>query len=125
MIITVIALVILSAITIKTLYDNKIIKTASEGAEDYLYEEEREIISDAIYQAMLQSFISETISFDYKQLSGHLAQALNENGQYECEVVNEDDNGYSVYHVKPKGKGFYFVLRMNNQSGQYNLDIVK
>lgn len=123
LIITIIVLVILAAVTITSMYNNKIIETTQEGAIDYEYEQEKEKISDALYVAILQSFIEESISIDYSKVPENVAKILNDGGQFECQLVNADDNGYSVYNITPTGKNFYFVLRMSNANGQYELEL--
>ena len=76
-----------------------------------------------MYQALLQSFIDESISFDYTQIPENVIEILNETGQFTCELVNADDNGYSVYNIRPVGRNFYFILRMSNENGQYDLEL--
>lgn len=105
------------------MYNNRIIETAQEGAINYEYEQEKERISDALYVAILQSFIEESISIDYSKVPANVAQILNDGGQFTCELVNADDNGYSVYNITPAGRNFYFVLRMSNTNGQYELEL--
>ena len=105
------------------MYKNRIIETAEERAIDYVYEQEKEKINDALYQALWKSFIDESISFDYTKIPGNVIEILNNSGQFECELVNADDEGYSVYNIKPKGKNFHFVLRMSNTNGQYDLEL--
>ena len=86
------------------MYNNKIIETAQEGAIDYEYEQEKEKISDALYVAILQSFIEESISIDYSKVPENVAKILNDGGQFECQLVNADDNGYSVYNITDKDR---------------------
>ena len=91
------------------------------GATEYSYEQEKEIIGTAIYEAMLQTFVSDAIAFDYKKVPENLAKSLSEKGQFQCELINDDDNGKTIYRITPTGKNFHFILKMSNTSGEYEL----
>lgn len=114
-------MVILSAVVIRSMLTSKVIETAGDGAVDYIYETEREKLSDALYLALLESFVSEEIKFEYAKIPENLMKILEENGQFECTLINPDDNGYAIYDVRPIGKGFKFTLKLSNVNGSYEL----
>ena len=121
LIITIIILVILTAVVINSLKSDKIVEHSMTGATDYAYEQEKELIGTAIYEAMLQTFVSDAITFDYKKVPENLAKSLSEKGQFQCELINDDDNGKTIYRITPTGKNFHFILKMSNTSGEYDL----
>lgn len=114
-------MVILSAVVIITIRNDDIVGLTATGTVDYAYEEEKEKISDAIYQALIQSFIRDDINFNYAQVPEKMKEILEATGQFECELINSDDNGYSIYHITPVEKGFYFILRMSHTNGDYTI----
>lgn len=114
-------MVILSAVVIRSMLTNKVIETTGDGAISYTYETEREKLSDALYQALLESFVREEIKFEYAKIPENLVKILEENGQFECTLVNPDDNGYAIYDIAPVGKGFKFTLKLSNVNGAYEL----
>lgn len=114
-------MVILSAVVIRSMLTSKVIEVAGDGAIEYAYETEREKLSDALYLALLESFVSEEIKFEYAKIPENLMKILDENGQFECTLVNPDDEGYAIYDVTPIGKGFKFTLKLSNVNGSYEL----
>lgn len=123
LILTIVILVIIAAVAVKNIYDSNVIDKAEDGALDYAYEQEKEKISEALYVATIQSFIEETIEFDYSEMAQKVTTILNDSGQFTCTLIDDDVDGYSIYNVVPEGKGFYFVLKISNSNGSYELTL--
>lgn len=116
-------LVVTLAVVVNQLIDNRVIDRAIDSGESYAYGQEEEQINDAIHSALLQTFDAETHSFDYTAVPEIMAEALNESGNLICEKVESAEEGYTTYKITPTEKTFYFILKINNTNGEYNLEL--
>lgn len=122
LIITILVIVIISAVVIRSVSTDNLVGRATDGALETEYETQKEKLIAALYHALLESFVSEKIEFQYAKIPEILVEILDEEGEFESQLINPDDNGFAIYEISPKGKNIKFKLTISNKNGAYEIE---
>lgn len=121
LIITIIVLIILSAIAIREMINQNLVQMTISSAEEYKVSEDRESIMLAINEALLEAISETEISlgekFSYEEMPEKIKQILEKN-KFKVEI--ELDGEEVIYNITTENK-LSFRLILNRKTGKHEL----